>query len=226
MFGEIETESAPAGADIEHALARFDQELRREMPLLGELRVVEALIGALEIGAAILPVGIQKQRVEPGVEVVMMRDILARAAAIVELVDPAAAVTQHGLRARKIRDRGMRLLRHQKREQIRDGAGCQHEVAAHIGFAQPQFRVEKHARERAAADESHDDRSSRAVPEFQWFAVADHHMQVAGADEPCQSNLKQPFHRPPPFMTMPSFRAAITSASVRLDQSLAAPAMR
>ena len=49
------------------------------MPFLGQLRVVERLIGVFEIGAAVLPVGIEEQRIEPAVEVVMMRDVLPRA---------------------------------------------------------------------------------------------------------------------------------------------------
>ena len=45
------------------------------MALLGELGVVERLLGMLEIGAAVLPVGIEEERVEPLVEIVVMRDV-------------------------------------------------------------------------------------------------------------------------------------------------------
>ena len=34
-LGEIEPEPAPAGADVEHALAGLDRELGREVALLG-----------------------------------------------------------------------------------------------------------------------------------------------------------------------------------------------
>ncbi len=51
----------------------------------------------------------------------------------------------------------------------------------------------------------------RSHSEFQWFSLADRQTRVAGANEPCQSNLKQPFHRPPPSTKTPSFRPAITS---------------
>ena len=43
-LGEIERKPAPAAADVEHALSGVDQKLRREMPLLGELGVVERLV--------------------------------------------------------------------------------------------------------------------------------------------------------------------------------------
>ena len=78
-LGEIEAEPAPAGTDIEHAVARPDQELGRQMALLGELGVVERRIRRVEIGAAILPVGIEEQRVEPAVEIVMVGDVARRA---------------------------------------------------------------------------------------------------------------------------------------------------
>ncbi len=48
------------------------------MTLLGELGVVERLIRPFEIGAAILPVGVEEEGIEPSVEIVMMRNIAAR----------------------------------------------------------------------------------------------------------------------------------------------------
>ena len=51
------------------------------MALLGELGVVERLVRLLEIGAAVLPVGIQEQRVEPPVEIVVVSDVAPRALA-------------------------------------------------------------------------------------------------------------------------------------------------
>ena len=85
-FGEIEPEPAPAATDVEHAqilteLVRFEQQLGRQMPFLRKLRVVERLAGLFEIGAAILPVGVEEERVEASVEIVMMRHIAARAGA-------------------------------------------------------------------------------------------------------------------------------------------------
>ena len=81
MFGEIETKAAPAAADVECALTLSHQQLCGQVPLLGELSVVERLFRRFEIGAAILPVGIQEQRIEPAVEIVMMRDIASRSRA-------------------------------------------------------------------------------------------------------------------------------------------------
>ncbi len=84
-FGEIESKPAPAAADVEYALVGFDRQLGRHMALLGQLGVIERLFRALEIGAAILPVGVEEERVETPVEIVMMRHIAARTRARVEL---------------------------------------------------------------------------------------------------------------------------------------------
>ena len=56
---EIQRQAAPAGTDVEHPLLRVDEQLRGEMALFCQLRVVERLIEALEIGAAVLPVGVE-----------------------------------------------------------------------------------------------------------------------------------------------------------------------
>ena len=63
-LAKVEPEAAPARADVEHARSRLDQELRSQMAFLGELGVVERLVGLLEIGAAVLAVGIEKEGVE------------------------------------------------------------------------------------------------------------------------------------------------------------------
>ena len=70
------------------------KKLGGEMALLGELGVVERLIGRFEIGAAILPVGVEEQRVEPAVEIVVVRDIAPRPRPRVELLQPAVEVAQ------------------------------------------------------------------------------------------------------------------------------------
>ena len=59
------------------------------MALLRQLRVVERLAGLLEIGAGILPVGVEEEVVEAGVEVVVARDVLLRPRAAVALVQAA-----------------------------------------------------------------------------------------------------------------------------------------
>ena len=91
-LGKIERKAAPAAADVEHRCARLDTKLGGEVALLGELGVVERLVRSFEIGAAILLVGVEEERIEPAVEVVVMRDIAPRARARIELLQAAEQV--------------------------------------------------------------------------------------------------------------------------------------
>jgi hypothetical protein len=80
---------APAAADVEHALARLERELGGDVRLLVELRLLQGLV--LRVGpvsAAVLLVGVEEEVVELVTEVVMMGDILARAAKIVGQQQP------------------------------------------------------------------------------------------------------------------------------------------
>ena len=63
------------------ALAVSDQQLGGEMALLGELSVVERGVGRFKIGAAVLLVSVEEERIEPPVEVVVALDIVFRPAA-------------------------------------------------------------------------------------------------------------------------------------------------
>ena len=80
---QVEREAAPAAADVEHAAVRLDEKLGRDQPLLGELRLLERAVRALEVGAAVLLVGIEEQLVQPMVEIVVMGDVAARAPEVV-----------------------------------------------------------------------------------------------------------------------------------------------
>jgi hypothetical protein len=57
--------------------------------LLGKLRVVQRLPRGFEIGAAVLPVGIEEQRVKSVVEIVVVRCVAPRSPARIELCDAA-----------------------------------------------------------------------------------------------------------------------------------------
>ena len=49
QFGKVKRKPAPPAADIEHAVAGFDEELRGEMAFLGELRIIERLVIRLNV---------------------------------------------------------------------------------------------------------------------------------------------------------------------------------
>ena len=58
------------------------------MRLLVGLRRLEADVIALKIGAAVLPVGVEEEVVEPVRKVVVVRDVTLRLTAIVQLIEP------------------------------------------------------------------------------------------------------------------------------------------
>ena len=72
---QIERKTAPAAADVEHVRAWLEQKLGSEVTLFGELGVVERDIRRREITAAVLLVAVEKERIEPAVEIVMVRDV-------------------------------------------------------------------------------------------------------------------------------------------------------
>ena len=77
---------------------RTNEQLRGEMTLFRQLRIVERLIGALEIRAAVLPIGIEEQRIEIRVEIIMVRDVPSRALGRIELLQPARDVADQPVR--------------------------------------------------------------------------------------------------------------------------------
>jgi hypothetical protein len=71
---------------------RRDKKLRRHAPLLGKLGIVERLLRALEIGAAVLPIGVEEQRVKSVVEIVVVRGVAPRSPARIELFNAAVQI--------------------------------------------------------------------------------------------------------------------------------------
>ena len=72
VLGEIEAEPAPARADVEHVLAGLDPQLGGDVALLGELRLLERHVRALEIGAGILHVLVEEEPVELAGQIVVV----------------------------------------------------------------------------------------------------------------------------------------------------------
>jgi hypothetical protein len=57
----------------------LQEELRSDVALLGELAFLQGLICVLEVGAGILPVGIQEEIVKAAIEIVVMGNAALRA---------------------------------------------------------------------------------------------------------------------------------------------------
>src|SRR5712691_3567559 len=165
MLGEIERKPAPAAADFEHAPARRDQELRREVAFLGELGVIERLVAGLEIGAAVLPVGVEEQRIELAVEIVVVRDVAPRPRARIELLQAAIEKTDEPL---QLRPRGWpavaTLTKHDGKD-VGDRALLDHDAAIHVGFAESQLGIDEDATLGRSGGEADRHGPARAVPE-------------------------------------------------------------
>ena len=118
-LGEIERKPAPAAADVEHRGAGLvDAKLGREVALLGELGIVERLVGRLEIGAAILLVAVEEERIEPAVEVVVVRDVVAGAGPRIELLQAAEQIARPAAAATPNSARRSRSCRSSDREHV------------------------------------------------------------------------------------------------------------
>src|SRR5215831_8633710 len=92
-FGKVERKTAPTAADVERVTTGRYEKLRRKVALLRKLGIIEGLLGSLEIGAALLPIGVEEQRVKLAVEVVVVRDIAPRSPARIELLSAAIEVS-------------------------------------------------------------------------------------------------------------------------------------
>ena len=197
-FGEVERKPAPAAADVEHAMALADQELRGKVPLLGELRVVERLVGRLEIGAGVLPVRIEEKRIQPAVEIVMMRDVALCARGAVELLQPAVEVADDPLRPRPARRHAVRRLAEHECEEIGDRAFLYAQRTVHVGFAEPKFRIEQYAALGGSGHEADRDRPAGAVAEGANGTARRRDPEGSAAHEPPEQQIQQPVHRPHP----------------------------
>ena len=91
MLREEDRHAAPAATDVEYALPVGQCQLGGDMGELGVLRLGEGLDPVRPVGAAVLHVlGVEHQAVEVVADVVVMRDVPARADAVVDRADGEA----------------------------------------------------------------------------------------------------------------------------------------
>ena len=86
---------APATTDVQNPHPRCNQKLARDMRRLGLLCGFKGLARISEIGAGILPVGVQKEIVDFWRQIIMMRHIALRAPGGVGLIQPPPPLAQH-----------------------------------------------------------------------------------------------------------------------------------
>ena len=141
-LGEVDGEAAIARADVEHAHARLEEELRREVLLLPQLGLVEAHLRRLEIGAGILEVRVEEERVEPPVEVVVVRGIVAGAGLRVRDMHVPGQAAEAGEQVGEPARPRVLFVRQDEREEIVERPVLDDEAAVHERFAELHLRVE------------------------------------------------------------------------------------
>src|SRR6478735_5448608 len=99
----------------------------------------------LEIAAAVLPIGIKEESIELLVEVIVVRDIAARAGWRIELRESAPEITREPLYARPAQRLARCVLRQCEMEKVCDRAPLHQERAVHVGFADLEFGIEQHS---------------------------------------------------------------------------------
>src|ERR1700730_13421239 len=145
VLREIETEPAPSASDVENLEAGPQQQLGGNVPLLGELRIVERSVAAFEISARILQVGIQKQAIDAIIDIVMMGRIAMRPPEGIALKDSARKRPQCPERATPRARLNPVEVFDSDVEKIRDRALLDDYAAIHIGFAESEFGIDKNA---------------------------------------------------------------------------------
>ena len=170
------------------------KQLGREVPLLGELGVVERLTGRFEIGAGVLPVGIEEQRVEPAVEIVVVGDVALARRAPVELLEPPPDIPHHRSGASPGRCAACSRATRSSRSAIEP---ClHHEGAVHVGFAELELGIEQHGILCRSRREARGDNRTAAVSERENRPPRAGHLQIAAPDMP-QCCPQQPVHGRP-----------------------------
>src|SRR5258708_4744854 len=171
----IERKSAPAAADVEKPVSVFEQQLCGEVPLLGELGVVEAVRRSFEIGAAVLAVGIKEERIEAAVEIVVVGDVAPRPAAPIALPHspPPETKQRYGCRP----PWPGKLVRHEI-DKLRDRPAIDHEGAVHVGFAKLEVGIEQHRPLGTHGDETPRNRRASADAQASMLPAGSEHLQM------------------------------------------------
>src|SRR5262249_5597384 len=207
-LGEIECKPAPTAADVEHAPIRREEKLGRKVTFLRRLGIVGRWVAGLEIGAAVLPVGIEKQRVKLAVEIVVVRRVAPRPRARIELFDAAMEVADEPLQPRQRRRSVLAALTDHDGKDIGDGALFDANTAVHISF------TVAHAACGGPRRQADPRRRAGPAPEGKARAGRGPDPEISGADQPSQGCPKQPIHRPPPTAST-SFARATTGVCGR-----------
>jgi hypothetical protein len=131
--------------------------------LLGELGDLEVGLAVLEIGAGILLVAVQEERVEPPVEIVVMGDVPLRLPRRVDLAEAAGEETELGAELHQGGRVAAARVDEDRLHEVVDRAGLEVEAAVHELLAELEAGIEDHVSLGAGPIEPDAHRRQRAV---------------------------------------------------------------
>ena len=187
------------------------------MTFFGELSVIERLVGGLEICAAVLPVGVEKQRIELAIQIIMVRGIETGAWRRIELLQAAMQVAQHPLQLGPDRRPAVAALAQHDGQHVGDRALLYDDAAIHVSFAEPQLGIDENAAFGCLGGEADRYRLAASVSAGKSRPSRGSQPESPRADQIVQCHPKQPIHRPPPV-------ASPRSHSPRLRHNYRPPA--
>jgi hypothetical protein len=117
----------------------------------------------LEIGARVLSVRIQEQRIKPAVEIVMMCDVAPGAATRVELGKAAKQEVERVDQKGDCERRPARILGEDQLEELGDRAALHPHRAIHVGLAELQLGVGHDGEQRSLTLEGDFDRLAGSI---------------------------------------------------------------
>jgi hypothetical protein len=154
--GEVQGEAAPAAPQVEDPLAGLEEQLGGDVVLLGALRRLETFPARRMVGARVLPLAVEEQRVELAGKVVVVRHVPRRPAARVALVDQAQEPARHCYPRRGVPpgEAAVDVVRREQ-EQFGDVALLEDDAPVHVAFAEGEARPEHELQLQPAVQEPH-----------------------------------------------------------------------
>ena len=163
--GQIQRQPAPARADVKDPVARFQEKLGGDVAHFFLLRRLQVFVAVGEVGARILPVGVEKKVVQGVGKVVMAGHVATRPANRVELLD-VPNHPGHPLHrpVEGMVSGGAHVHDHQF-EEVVEAAVLHRQRAVHGGLAGVQFRAEEELPMQGLVVQPHCQRRRRPGPE-------------------------------------------------------------
>ena len=178
-------------------LALGKGELGGQMPLLGALGGLERCFSVWEVGAGILPVGIEKEIVDRAVDVVVVRDVAARAAGRIELCEPAREEARDVQALCPARQRVRHGILEHQGQQVIDAPLLHDEPAIHVGLADGQMRVEGELALELAVHEPRSHLRALAIAKAECLPIVGNEGEIAVLHDATEQDFERLEHGTP-----------------------------